>query len=443
MNKNKTIEEFSGDGLCTGCGTCAGICPRNAIEMVIDHKRRIYIPELDREKCNQCGICFKVCPGHSVDFNTLNHEIFGREQQDILLGNYLSFYTGHAADRNIRYQSASGGLITALLIFALEEGVIDGALVTRMSINSPLTPEPFVARTREEIINAARSKYCPVPANIALKEILQAGDRDRFAVVGLPCHLHGLRKAGILNNRIKQNIVFYFGLFCNHTPTFAATDYILHKVKIKKEDVKKLNYRAEGWPGKMKITLKDKEIYFSLNDYWRSGFGSFFRPERCVLCADMVAELSDISFGDAWIGEYASDRMGTSLAISRSVTGEELLKNALDKGVISLESISRNKVIWSTRQVTKFKKGVPVRFSILKLMGKQVPDYKTTYPKPGVAVYFSSLSCYFCGYLGKKRFLWGILWNLSCWSGIPKTMVLRMIKVLGLYKIVAKVVRGF
>jgi coenzyme F420 hydrogenase subunit beta len=47
--------------------------------------------------------------------------------------------------------------------FALEEGIIDGALVTRMKKDRPLEPEPFIARTREEIIEASKSKYCGVP----------------------------------------------------------------------------------------------------------------------------------------------------------------------------------------------------------------------------------------------------------------------------------------
>ncbi|MBN2075006.1 MAG: Coenzyme F420 hydrogenase/dehydrogenase, beta subunit C-terminal domain [Dehalococcoidales bacterium] len=441
MNKNKTIDQVSGEGLCTGCGTCAGVCPQNAIKMVIDQKKGIYLPRLDREKCNECGICFKVCPGHSVDFNTLNREIFGREVEDILLGNYLGFYTGFSTDNAIRYHSTSGGLVTELLIFALEEGIIDGALVTRMSIENPLIPESFVARTREDIISAARSKYCPVTANIALKEIPQAGEGERFAVVGLPCHLHGLRKAGILNNKIKQEIMFCFGLFCNHTPTFTATDYILHKVKIRREDVKKLVYRGEGWPGKMKISLKNKKIL--LKEFWDKGFGTLFYPWRCSLCVDAVSELSDISFGDAWIGEHSKDSMGTSLVISRSGKGEELLNNALDKGVISLAPVTRNKVIWSTRQITRFKKDVPARFSILRGMGRQVPEYNLTFPKPGVTAYLSSLYCYFRMYLGKKHFLWGLLWYLSCWSGIPGRIVLRIIKSLGLFGLVTRIVRGF
>ena len=441
MMKNKTIEQISGEGLCTGCGTCAGLCPQNAITMVIDRKQGIYLPRLEREKCSECGICFKACPGHSVDFNTFNREIFGSKVKDILLGNYLNLYTGFSTDNTLRYHSASGGLVTAILIFALGEGLIDGALVTRMSVENPLNPEPFIARTREEILSAARSKYCPVPANMALKEILQAGEGERFAVVGLPCHLHGLRKAGILNDSLKRKIVLHFGLFCNHTPAFTATDYILHKVKIRREAVKNLEYRGEGWPGKMKINLKNKEIL--LDKYWDKGFGTLFSPWRCLLCSDAVSELSDISFSDAWIGEYSTDKVGTSLIISRSEMGEELLNNALDKGVISVAPITRKKVIWSTRQVAKFKKGVPARFSILKRMGRQVPEYDMTFLKPGVNAYLSSLQCYFRMYLGKRRFLWGILWDLSCRSGIPGRMILRIIKSLGLYGVIARIVRGF
>ena len=193
----------------------------------------------------------------------------------------------------------------------------------------------------------------------------------------------------------------------------------------------------------MSITLESRVINLPLNDYWGSGFGSFFQPNRCTLCADMSAELSDISFGDAWTGEYSKDTVGTSLVISRSEKGEDLLNNALDKGVISLVPITRTKVIWSTRQVTKFKKGVPARFLILKCMGRQVPEYNMTFLKPGVTAYLSSLLCYLRMYLGKRRFLWGILWILSCWSGIPRRLVLRIIETLGLYKIVARIVRGF
>ena len=126
--KNK-IEEVVKNDICTGCGTCVALCPGEAIKLTINEKKGIYVPKIDEEKCNDCDICYEVCPGHEVDFKQLNLEIFGKEQEDILIGNYLNCYIGHSTNYDIRYNSASGGLVTQLLIFALEEGIIDGALV--------------------------------------------------------------------------------------------------------------------------------------------------------------------------------------------------------------------------------------------------------------------------------------------------------------------------
>lgn len=70
--------------------------------------------------------------------------------------------------------------------------MIDGALVARMNSNDPLEPQPFIARTREEILEASRSKYCPVPVNILIKDVLK--EDERYTFVGLPCHIHGLER---------------------------------------------------------------------------------------------------------------------------------------------------------------------------------------------------------------------------------------------------------
>ena len=45
---------------------------------------------------------------------------------------------------------------------------------------------PLSFRIKEEIISASKSKYCPVPANIVLKEILKDKECEKFAVVWLP-----------------------------------------------------------------------------------------------------------------------------------------------------------------------------------------------------------------------------------------------------------------
>ena len=377
MAKEENIQSVMKASLCTGCGTCAAICPKDAIKLVINPAKGIYIPRINETKCSQCGICFEVCPGHSIDFKQLNTDIFAKQQGDILLGNYFKCYTGYSTDYDIRYNSASGGLVTQLLIFALEEKIIDGALVTRMKKDNPLEPEPFIARTREEIIEASKSKYCPVPANIALKEILDSKEGEKFAVVGLPCHLQGIRKAEQINKKLKEKIVLHFGLFCHHGVNFRGTQFFLEELGVKKEDVAKFSYRGQGWPGNTLIELRNgsKKANPFFSHYWVYPSLYFFTIKRCFMCSDALSELADISFGDAWLPELSADKIGSSIIISRVKVGEELLRLAQEEDKLRLQHISRAKLIESQISALYFKKrSLPARKRISQLRNKHLPS---------------------------------------------------------------------
>jgi len=401
----KSIEETVDAGLCNGCGTCVGLCPNSAIHM--SKAKDVYIPKLNRNKCNQCGICFEVCPGHSVNFKKLNLMVFGREYQDILMGNYINCYVGHATDLNIRRNSASGGLVTALLVFAIEEGIINGALVTKMNEAHPLEPEVFIARTKDEIISASKSKYCPVPANIALKDILK--ENGRFATVGLPCHIHGIRKAEIINKKLAKKIVLHLGLICNHTPTFSATTYLLQKMKLKKEDVKKIDYRGEGWPGGMSIILANgkKKFVEEFNPfYWGHVFNSYFIPTRCILCNDKICELSDISFGDAW--HLSNSKIGESVVVSRSEISEELLEKAAIKKEIEIKKVSSKEIVES-QGLDLVKRQQKARILIFKKLGKRVPVCNQEVLESKTSDYVKALSLYLRNYVSSKPHLWNLI----------------------------------
>jgi len=408
---NDTIASVVRDGLCTGCGTCVALCPKEAIELTLNEKKGIYIPQLNEEKCNNCGICYKVCPGHEVDFKSLNLEIFGREPVDILIRNYLNYYIGHSTEYDIRYNSAAGGLITQLLIFALEEGIIDGALVTRMEKNKPLEPEPFIARTREDIIEASKSKYCPVPANTALKEILKSKEGEKFAVVGLPCHIHGIRKAEQINKKLKEKIVLHLGLLCSINRNFLSQEYLLKQFNVKKEDVVKFDYRGEGWIGGMMITLKNgNKIYSPLPIYWSQMLRLYFIPLRCTLCSDQSCELSDVSFGDIWLPEFRDDKIGTSVIISRTETGDKILNMMKSKNKISLNKIKRDKLVESQIHPLRAKKNhLNAHIAFLKLFGKKIPIYNQKLLKSNFGAYMHAILLYLQISLSSKRYLWWLL----------------------------------
>jgi coenzyme F420 hydrogenase subunit beta len=417
MNSDKetveTIEPLARNDLCTGCGTCVAMCPKEAIEMRIDERKGIYVPKINEEKCNSCGLCHRVCPGHSVDFKALNLDIFGNEPEDVLIGNYRDCYLGHATDDNLRHNAASGGVVTALLLFALEKGLIDGALVTKMSEENPLEPEPFIARTKEEIISACKSKYCPVPANIALREILK--EEGRFAVVGLPCHLHGVRKVESVNKKLKEKIVLHVGIFCSHTDTFWQTEFLLKKLGLKKEDVAKIDYRGEGWPGMMSVLLKNGRkvsVPFSeagsLHGLWLHAL------LRCAFCCDLTAELADISCGDAWLPEVlTNEKMGKSIVIPRTKIGEALCLEAVQNGYIEIKKTTSYKVKQCGDMMQTKKRDIKARFFIQRLFNKAIPTYNTTLMRPGAANYLRGVLVYLNAGISSKRYLRRFIGSLS------------------------------
>ena len=53
--------ELAEKNLCTGCGACAFVCPREAIDMRETEIGIVY-PIIDEEKCISCKKCQKVCP---------------------------------------------------------------------------------------------------------------------------------------------------------------------------------------------------------------------------------------------------------------------------------------------------------------------------------------------------------------------------------------------
>ena len=354
IEASSTINKVVKLNLCNGCGTCAAICPKKAIHMEIDEKKGVYIAQINEERCTECNLCFAVCPGHGIDYNELNLEIFGKVPENILIGNYLNCYSGYSTDYNIRYNSSSGGLVTQTLIFALEEGIIDGAIVTRMKKEKPLEPEPFIAKTKEEIIEAMGSKYCPVPLNIALEEALKT--EGRFAIVGLPCHVDGLRKAEKINKRIKQKIVLRLGIFCNHSPNFYATSTLLKKLKIKEEDLDKFTYRGDGYPGTLKILSAKGKKNLVQSASWSFIGSHFFYPNRCLCCSNGICELADISFGDAWLPEMSGEKIGISVLISKTAFGDRLLHEMELKKYIKLENLDARKIIQSQTGMLYIKK---------------------------------------------------------------------------------------
>ncbi|OIQ52722.1 Coenzyme F420 hydrogenase/dehydrogenase, beta subunit C-terminal domain [Neomoorella thermoacetica] len=378
-NRKKSVNTITGiitSGLCCGCGTCVALCPRHAISLSVDKKRGIYVPIVNTKLCNDCRICRKVCPGAEIDFLKLNQMTFNRVPDNSLLGNVFNCYSGFSTDYNLRYSSASGGVVTALLVYALKEKIVDGVMVVKTDKEDPLKPYSFIARTEDEIISARTSRYCPVPVNVSLREILN--NEGRYAVVGLPCHIAGIRKAETNSQKLKERIKLHFCLVCNHTPTFRATHYLLRKSNIEQKRIEEIWYRGKGWPGGLTIKYNDgEELFIGELDYyyWGFVFQKFFWPRRCFLCDDKIGELGDISFMDPHLPEYYhKEKVGASFFVTRNHSAEKLVRKAIESGVIAASIIKQEKIL-DSQELAQIRRRNASRRKLFVLCGWAVPSY--------------------------------------------------------------------
>ena len=380
--KVETVADVLNRDLCCSCGACAVACPVDAIFIREFPDKGLLGPVVDSDQCSLCGTCLKVCPGYAVDVAELSRQVFGAPPEDFVIGNWDSAYIAWSTDSEIRYNSASGGIATALLCDLLEQGKIDGALVVGDNKERPLRPKAFVARTSEQIKMACGSKYCPVSLDAGLEEI--ASRPGRYAVVGLPCHLHSVRNLERCEGIFRERIVLHLGLMCGRNSTFWGTEYFLRGKRVDPEAVTSIAYRANGWPGQIRVTLEDgtercfprstSDRSYSGQRLFHSAFHFDFIQPRCLTCFDTFAAFADISLGDAWLPEIKrEEKIGKSIVIVRTAVGRCVMDSLACREVVTLEPLA---IVRLQSRNLNFARHFSVRMQLLRLMGKAVPEYR-------------------------------------------------------------------
>ena len=380
----RNVAEVDAQGLCLECGTCVGLCPRGNIRQVQDASFRYRIRIVDTGVCESCpGVCLQVCPGHAVDVDALNQQVFGHLAEDYLVGNYRYVSLGYAEDAAVRERASSGGIVSALLIQALESGLIEGVFLVRNVPGRPFSPSFDLITDRDGVLAAAGSKYWPAPVGRCLGDILRGP--GRYAFVGTPCEIQALRKAEAVYEALKRKIAFRIGLFCGRRATVQGQLFTLRQFGVDVEDVSEMSYRQGSWPGHLVIRLRDGE---RLEVPWARqlpGFsGHLFPHPRCVLCHDSVAELADISVGDSLRLEAERREDEFSLVIARTEAGVGALQAAEAAGAIHLRPVDAGAVVHSQkRPLLDKRRALWARLRLARAMpGMDVPEIRLSRP-PG------------------------------------------------------------
>ena len=314
--------------LCTGCAGCVISCPHDVIGY--DHSQGGYRPfhiedELGPDDCTHgqkgCTTCTRACPRFGIWEAQADDHLFGRlRADDEVAGIHQDILLTRASDAHVNEIGQDGGLVSAILIWAMEHDYIDAALVSYLEGDATSWKAvPGVAANREEILASAGSRYTYSANTLAIDEALEAG-HSRLALVGMSCQssvppVMWSRKVG----KIAKPIVFNLGLLCSKTFDDAIFEELFWaKYGLAKEHMVKMNIK-----GVFQIWMDDgayHEINLKECHAWTR--------DGCTHCPDFAAEHADISCGG--IGENAN----WTLTIVRTDLGREIIERMIAQGVI-------------------------------------------------------------------------------------------------------------
>ena len=304
-------------GKCVSCGTCVVACPFVCLDLVEEK------PLLVKE-CKVCGICAQVCPRYNWTLAKVENFVFGKERKpEEEFGIHRRIAIAQTTDETILKVCQDGGVVTALLLFALKEGAIDSAIVTGTDKKKPFYPTPMLATTAENIREAAGTKYSCSSNILALSEMLKQ-KKVNVAFVGTPCQIQAIRRmqmAGL--KRPTGPLKYLIGLMCSESFMYKGLmeTHIHGQLGIDLCDIQKINIK-----GKMLVTTDSGVTEIPLAEIKN------YARKSCSFCEDFSSELADISVGGLGLD-------GWTFTIIRTENGEELFSNAEKAGYLRTKSL--------------------------------------------------------------------------------------------------------
>jgi len=314
----KALEEkVLNQGLCAACGACLSLCP-----YLRSWKGRV----VKLDDCNlEEGRCFDYCPRTEVDLDKVYRGVFGKSYEEIEMGPLRKIMMARAKDPLWRKKAQTGGVVSALMDFALREKMIQAAVLTPR--DGDLLPQGKIIKGRKEILSCAGSSYVSGPTLEALNKGPWKGE-ERIGIVGLPCQVLALArmKTSALEKKTPiDRVDLVIGLFCTWALDYKPFMAFLRE-RTGGRSVKRLDITPP--PERMLEVTGDGPLHRIPVDEIRS----FIRPS-CKVCLDMTAELSDISVGTV------EGKKSWNTVIVRTGMGEKLLIEAKKAGVIETRAL--------------------------------------------------------------------------------------------------------
>ncbi|MHA1147407.1 MAG: dihydroorotate dehydrogenase electron transfer subunit [Promethearchaeota archaeon] len=324
-------EEIIKTGKCVLCGACGAFC----LNIKYDMEKEVPIEDGSCKDMNTCrdgyGVCYNLCPETGVDqipLSLLDKWVFGQNDENIL-GRYIDIVSVKLTDKAHEKVPMNAGPLTTLLTIAMEENLIDAAIVTRKDEN--FKPYPYIAECPEDLAESIGYKPSQSPTLSLVGEAINKEYTD-IAVVGTPCQIQSLRK---VQNHPRFDFEAYdlvtlaIGTFCFGTFYNQLLDDIYKQNGIVPSEIVKIGTNKDLF--KMQISTKSetKEIPFNLL------YDKAIR-KACFSCSDYSASFADIS-----IGSVASKEKWKTIII-RTKRGKQVFDLAVGKGLLEVKALPKD-----------------------------------------------------------------------------------------------------
>jgi coenzyme F420 hydrogenase subunit beta len=310
--------------LCTGCGACVNLCPYQKI-----HKdNTINLHLCDRDD----GRCRSYCPRSPVDLDRLRNALFDPADFIPELGPFKGLYLTRATDQKVRAAAQHGGTVSALMRLALEEGLIDTAILA--GSGEDYLPESRPVDDSESVAAKAGSRFVVSPT-VAGFNLISTGPAAKIGVVATPCQALALAKMRVNawpdDVDRTQKLALVIGLFCGW-----ALDWRKLKNLLADEVGDATVTGMDIPPSKhacMEVYTDEGTIEIPIDKV---------NPcvrNACNYCFDMTCEFSDLAIGSARSSDGWSVDKGWNQVIVRSQLGQDLFDLAKEKGVLEFKDL--------------------------------------------------------------------------------------------------------